>query len=81
MKKLVEWIHDNCLSKSSAWTEIRVLVFTEYADTLRYLRKQLEALLPDVEGRIDVFEGGGVLSKKRGSLGLRVGEAAPRVGG
>jgi superfamily II DNA or RNA helicase len=65
VQRLVEWLKRHCLTPEGAWNDRRVLIFTEYVDTLRSLRRQLEALLPDTEGRIDVFEGGAVLSKKR----------------
>jgi SNF2 family DNA or RNA helicase len=43
-----------------AWTDTRVLVFTEYEDTLRYLRQQLEAAAQGTdraEERIEVYHG------------------------
>jgi superfamily II DNA or RNA helicase len=42
------------------WTDTRVLVFTEYEDTLRYLRQQLEAALQGTDradDRVAVFHG------------------------
>jgi SNF2 family DNA or RNA helicase len=64
---LVDWMKKNCCP-GGKWNERRVLIFTEYVDTLRVLRRHLEELLPDSEGRIDVFEGGAVLSKRREAL-------------
>jgi SNF2 family DNA or RNA helicase len=46
--------------KPAAWTDTRVLIFTEYEDTLRYLRQQLEAALEGTdraEERIEVYHG------------------------
>jgi SNF2 family DNA or RNA helicase len=46
--------------KPLAWTDTRVLIFTEYEDTLRYLRQQLEAALEGTdraEERIEVYHG------------------------
>jgi superfamily II DNA or RNA helicase len=43
-----------------AWTDTRVLIFTEYEDTLRYLRQQLEAAIQGTdraEERIAVYHG------------------------
>jgi hypothetical protein len=42
------------------WTDTRVLIFTEYEDTLRYLRQQLEAAIQGTdraEDRIEVYHG------------------------
>ncbi len=62
IKKLVEWIRSNCLGTDGhAWNERRVLIFTEYTDTKRYLEEQLRTLLAqtdDAERRIDTFHGG-----------------------
>ncbi len=65
--KLVEWLKANCLTEGK-WNNRRVLVFTEYVDSLRILRRHLNDLLPDTEARIDVFEGGAGSSKKREEL-------------
>lgn len=42
---LLEWIreHQCPLTRGAAWKPRRVIVFTEYGDTLRYLREQLGA--------------------------------------
>ena len=65
IKKLAQWIRENLcpdLGKSNAvWTNRRVLIFTEYTDTKRYLEQQLQALIADSNRereRIDVFHGG-----------------------
>jgi superfamily II DNA or RNA helicase len=42
------------------WTDRRVLIFTEYEDTLRYLRQQLEAAIQGTdraEDRLEVYHG------------------------
>ena len=64
IKKLAEWIRSTMcpdLGKSGAkWTDTRVLIFTEYDDTKRYLIQQLEALIAgsdQAEQRIEVFHG------------------------
>ena len=70
-KLLVEWIRTNLLDSSSgapAWNRRRLLVFTEFTDTMRYLAGQLRSALAAVdrgnsadvriEERIAVFHGG-----------------------
>lgn len=58
VEALVEWIGKN-LRDGSAWKDKRVIVFTEYGDTMRYLRRVLgEALEAEDEDRIAVFHGG-----------------------
>ena len=63
--KLVAWIRDNLCPNlgqpNATWLERRVIIFTEYTDTKRYLLQQLQAAiaLSDRErDRIDVFHGG-----------------------
>jgi ERCC4-related helicase len=65
IEKLVEWLRDNCcpdLGKPGAvWNQRRVLIFTEYVDTKRYLQQQLESAIDNSnqgEQRIGVFHGG-----------------------
>jgi superfamily II DNA or RNA helicase len=62
--KLIEWIRDKMcpeLGKPGAtWNDIRVLIFTEYDDTKRYLLGRLEAAIKDsdrADTRIQVFHG------------------------
>ncbi|MBL8793571.1 MAG: DEAD/DEAH box helicase [Planctomycetia bacterium] len=46
--------------KPVKWNDTRVLIFTEYEDTLRYLRQQLEAAIQGTdraEERIEVYHG------------------------
>lgn len=63
--KLVEWIKENLcpdLGKPGAtWTNRRVLIFTEYTDTKRYLEQQLQIAIANSQKenqRIDTFHGG-----------------------
>lgn len=65
IKKLGEWIRANLcpdLGKPGAtWNDRRVLIFTEYTDTKRYLQQQLQAIIAGSQReqeRIDVFHGG-----------------------
>ncbi|MGH9525101.1 MAG: DISARM system SNF2-like helicase DrmD, partial [Terriglobales bacterium] len=56
VRKLLEWIRGRMFSPSGQWNDLRLLIFTEYDDSLRYLRSQLEAALP-AAGRIEAFQG------------------------
>ncbi|QDU09073.1 DISARM system SNF2-like helicase DrmD [Gimesia aquarii] len=63
-EKLIEWIRENMcpeLGKAGAgWNETRVLIFTEYDDTKRYLVGRLEAAITgsdQAEQRIQIFHG------------------------
>lgn len=63
-KKLIEWIRAQmCLELGKAgarWNDTRVLIFTEYDDTKRYLVGRLEAAIAgseQAERRIQVFHG------------------------
>jgi SNF2 family DNA or RNA helicase len=63
-EKLIEWIRDRMcpdLGKAGAkWNDTRVLIFTEYDDTKRYLVGRLEAAMAGsdrAERRIQIFHG------------------------
>ena len=51
IKKLIEWMKEHmCPDLGSAgaqWNDARVLIFTEYDDTKRYLIQQLEAAISE----------------------------------
>ena len=62
--RLIDWIREHqCLTlgeDGAAWTDVRVLIFTEYDDTKRYLRQRLdEAIARSDRGdqRIEIFHG------------------------
>jgi SNF2 family DNA or RNA helicase len=64
VKKLVEWIRGNMCpalpTPGAQWNNIRVILFTEYDDTKRYLQQQLKAALfgsDRAEERIAIFHG------------------------
>ena len=71
IRHLVAWIKDKmcsgarlpgepCSQENTPWSELRVLIFTEYDDTKRYLVAMLNAAIADTEhaaGRIEVFHG------------------------
>lgn len=71
VKKLIAWIREKMcpdLGKSGAkWNNIRVLIFTEYDDTKRYLVQQLESALAgsdNAERRIEIFHGPTPIQKR-----------------
>ena len=60
VKKLAEWIRAEQLKDGKHWTDIRVIIFTEYDDTKRYLLNQLNAIIDQsdrAEERIAVYHG------------------------
>jgi superfamily II DNA or RNA helicase len=60
VRKLVEWVKANLLVDGIRWNDRRVLIFTEYEDTLRYLREQLESAVGNTdraEERLSVYRG------------------------
>lgn len=65
--RLIEWLKANCFT-AGKWNDRRVLIFTEYVDSLRILKRHLLELLPDTDERIGVFEGGAMSSKTREEL-------------
>lgn len=65
VKKLEHWIRHNLCPdlgvRGAKWLNRRVLIFTEYTDTKRYLEQQIGAIIANSErehGRIDTFHGG-----------------------
>lgn len=63
-KKLIAWIKENLcpdLGKPGAkWNDTRVLIFTEYDDTKRYLVQQLDSAISasdKADKRIEIFHG------------------------
>jgi SNF2 family DNA or RNA helicase len=63
--KLVDWIHQNLCPRlgeeNAPWLERRVIIFTEYTDTKRYLQQQLQSAIANSnreQERIEVFHGG-----------------------
>ncbi|HVZ65031.1 MAG TPA: DISARM system SNF2-like helicase DrmD [Lacunisphaera sp.] len=68
---LIDWLRKHCCpgirspgtspsQPGAAWTPLRLIIFTEYEDTARYLRTQLEAAFAGTdkaEARLDVFHG------------------------
>ena len=65
VRALIQWIKENLCpdlgQKNAKWLDRRVLIFTEYTDTKRYLEQQLAEAIADshlAEERIGTFEGG-----------------------
>ena len=63
-KKLIDWIRQNMCpqlgQKDAQWNDTRVLIFTEYDDTKRYLVTRLEAAIAGsnrADARINIFHG------------------------
>lgn len=57
VEALLDWIGKN-LRTGDGWRDHRVIVFTEYGDTMRYLQRVLGEALDDADDRIAVFHGG-----------------------
>lgn len=58
---LLDWARPNLLDADGSWRERRLILFTEYEDTRRWLQRQLSVLSdpadPDADRRIDSFTG------------------------
>ncbi len=60
VQRLIDWIREHMMS-GDEWTARRVLIFTEYMDTKRYLEQQLTGAFASTnrgDERIDSFTGG-----------------------
>ena len=70
IQKLIEWIRQNMCpglsktgtssGKSATWKDTRIIIFTEYDDTKRYLQQQLSAAIAGTDradDRIALFHG------------------------
>jgi superfamily II DNA or RNA helicase len=71
IKWLITWLQANCCPgirlpgvpsplPGAAWSPLRLIIFTEYEDTARYLRTQLEAAFAGTDradARLEVFHG------------------------
>ncbi|ELR96872.1 DISARM system SNF2-like helicase DrmD [Gloeocapsa sp. PCC 73106] len=65
VEKLIEWIREHLCADlgqpGAKWSDRRVLIFTEYTDTKRYLEEQLRRVIAHSErehDRIETFTGG-----------------------
>ncbi len=61
IRHLIDWIRKNlCPGSPPKWNDMRVLIFTEYEDTQRYLSRRLEAALEGTDRagqRVAVYSG------------------------
>lgn len=76
IKKLEAWIRENCFHDGK-WTDRRVLIFTEWEDTLRYLQTQIKRIVAasdPSEERVKVYRGS---TKKQDRESLRDAFNAP----
>lgn len=61
VKELIAWIRANLFDGAGHWNDRRVLIFTEYTETKRYLEQQLQsafAATDRIGDRITTFHGG-----------------------
>lgn len=65
IQRLKTWLQENLCPElgnpGAKWNNQRVLIFTEYTDTKRYLQEQLETIIAEsdrAQQRIDTFHGG-----------------------
>lgn len=61
VKDLTNWIRTNLLDANGRWNHRRVLIFTEYTETKRYLEDQLQSAFSrtdQIAERIATFHGG-----------------------
>lgn len=59
VRYLMQWIESH-MCPGGQWNDTRVIIFTEYEDTLRYLQRQLEGALADTDNpgrRIAIYSG------------------------
>jgi superfamily II DNA or RNA helicase len=76
IKELAKWIRANCF-EDGKWTNRRVLIFTEWEDTLRYLQTQIKRIVADSdpdEERVKIYRG---FTKKQDRESLRDAFNAP----
>jgi superfamily II DNA or RNA helicase len=61
IQHLVAWLRENCVDAKGTWNGRRVLIFTEFADTKRYLDERLRSAFARTDqgdARIATFHGG-----------------------
>jgi len=76
IKELAKWIRANCF-EDGKWTNRRVLIFTEWEDTLRYMQTQIKRIVADSdpdEERVKIYRG---FTKKQDRESLRDAFNAP----
>jgi hypothetical protein len=76
INELARWIRANCF-ENGKWTNRRMLIFTEWEDTLRYLQTQIKRIVADTDPdgeRVSIYRG---FTKKRDRESLRDAFNAP----
>lgn len=61
IQKLAAWVRQHLCGEDGSWSNRRIIIFTEYTDTKRYLQQQLQAIVSGSDRehqRIEVFHGG-----------------------
>lgn len=53
---LLDWLKTNACP-GGKWNDTRVIIFTEFEDTLHYLKRQFGGELPEADSRIETFSG------------------------
>ncbi|MEY4616401.1 MAG: hypothetical protein RJB66_1361 [Pseudomonadota bacterium] len=64
---LINWIVQNQCPDRKNWSDLRVIIFTEYEDTKNYIKNQLEQFFDgqvDFQDRIAVFHGPTTMEKR-----------------
>lgn len=59
VRKLIDWIREN-MCPGGRWNDLRIIIFTEYDDTKRYLHAQLASAIEGTEradDRIEIYHG------------------------
>lgn len=59
VREISKWIHEN-MCPGGQWNRTRIIIFTEYEDTLRYLEQMISASVADSAGaldRVSIFRG------------------------
>jgi len=71
VEKLIEWIRDKMCSdlgsEGAAWNDTRVILFTEWDDTKRYLKRRLEVAIEKSDRasqRIEIYHGPTPVAKR-----------------
>jgi superfamily II DNA/RNA helicase len=60
VRRLVQWIRDSMLLPGGQWNDQRVIIFTEYEDTRRWLERRIREAITDTDladERVGVFTG------------------------
>ena len=56
IKHIFKWIDEN-MKENNGWNNKRLIIFTEWEDTLRYIKDQIESKYEDSENILKILEG------------------------